>query len=194
MLVTKRDCSPSSYYITFLPNVYIHLAGKTPSWLVDHEPSQSSLFKTMHLKVLSVKWLLFCSVSWCVTSHWRHNDRDGVWNHQPHDCLLNCLFRSKKTSKLRVTGLCAGNSPVAGEFPAVTWPPWNELGAKSVHVHLPCSDRAPGLCIAIKMSICYGHGAVSVQGQLLDYALTGCQVRVWPLMGTVNIGLEHSRR
>ena len=118
MLVTKRDCSPSSYYITFLPNVYIHLAGKTPSWLVDHEPSQSSLFKTMHLKVLSVKWLLFCSVSWCVTSHWRHNDRDGVWNHQPHDCLLNCLFRSKKTSKLRVTGLCAGNSPVADEFPA----------------------------------------------------------------------------
>ena len=24
----------------------------------------------------------------------------------------------KKTSKLRVTGLCEGNSPVAGEFPA----------------------------------------------------------------------------
>ena len=33
---------------------------------------------------------------------------------------LNRLFRhiSKKTSKLRVTGLCAGNSPVTGEFPA----------------------------------------------------------------------------
>ena len=26
--------------------------------------------------------------------------------------------RSKKTSKLRVTGLCEGNSPVTGEFPA----------------------------------------------------------------------------
>ena len=25
--------------------------------------------------------------------------------------------RSKKTSKLRVTGLCVGNSPVTGEFP-----------------------------------------------------------------------------
>ena len=25
---------------------------------------------------------------------------------------------SKKTSKLHVTGLCAGNSPVTGEFPA----------------------------------------------------------------------------
>ena len=41
-------------------------------------------------------------------------------NHQPHDCLLNHLLRrtSKKTSKQHVTGLCEGNSPVAGEFPA----------------------------------------------------------------------------
>ena len=36
-----------------------------------------------------------------------------------HDCLLNRLYRrrSKETPKLRVTGLCAGNSPVTGEFP-----------------------------------------------------------------------------
>ena len=51
-----------------------------------------------------------------VTSYWTR------WrlNHQPHDCLLNRLFRrrSKKTSKPRVTGLCVGNSPVTGEFPA----------------------------------------------------------------------------
>ena len=47
---------------------------------------------------------------------WRHNERDGVSNHQPRDCLLNCLFRhrSKKTSELRVTGLCAVNSPHKG--------------------------------------------------------------------------------
>ena len=51
---------------------------------------------------------------------WRHNWHYGVWNHQPHDCLLNHLFRcrSKKASKPRVTGLCEGNSPVTGEFPA----------------------------------------------------------------------------
>ena len=51
---------------------------------------------------------------------WRHNGLHGAWNHQPHDCLLNGLFRcrSTKTSKLRVTGLCEGNSPVTGEFPA----------------------------------------------------------------------------
>ena len=36
----------------------------------------------------------------------RHNERDGVSNHQPHDCLPKRLFRhkSKETSKLRVTG------------------------------------------------------------------------------------------
>ena len=51
---------------------------------------------------------------------WRHNEHDGVSNHQPHECLLNCLFRHiwKKTSKLRVTGLCEGNSSVTSEFPA----------------------------------------------------------------------------
>ena len=49
---------------------------------------------------------------------WRHNERDCVSNHQPHDYLFKCLFRhiSKKTSKLRVTGLCEGNSPVTGEL------------------------------------------------------------------------------
>ena len=54
---------------------------------------------------------------------WRYNGRDSVSNHQPHDCLFNLLFRRrpKKTSKLRDTGLCSGNSPVTGEFPA-KWP------------------------------------------------------------------------
>ena len=51
---------------------------------------------------------------------WRHNERDGVSNHGRFDYLLNRLFRrrSKKTSKLRITGLCEGNSPETGEFPA----------------------------------------------------------------------------
>ena len=53
------------------------------------------------------------SLQWC------HNEGDGISNHHHLYCLLNCWFRcrSKKTSKLRVTGLCVGNSPVTGEFP-----------------------------------------------------------------------------
>ena len=66
-------------------------------------------------------WYCLCA---CINSHslalrWRHNGRVGVSNHQSNDSLLKRLFRrrSKKT-KLRVTGLCAGNSPATGEFPA----------------------------------------------------------------------------
>ena len=51
---------------------------------------------------------------------WRHNGHDGVSYHQSYHCLLNRLLsrKSNKILKLRVTDLCAGNSPVAGEFPA----------------------------------------------------------------------------
>ena len=58
-----------------------------------------------------------------ISLRWHHNGRDSVSNHQPHHCLLNRLFRRrwKKTSELRVTGLCAGNSPGTGESPH-KWP------------------------------------------------------------------------
>ena len=64
------------------------------------------------------------SLRWACKYHdslrWHHNGRDSVSNHQPHHCLLSRLLgrRSKKTSKLLVTGLCVGNSPGTGEFPA----------------------------------------------------------------------------
>ena len=57
---------------------------------------------------------MHCSCVSSVSLQWRQNERDGVFNHQPHDCLHNRLFRRR--SKLRVTGLCAGNSSVTGEF------------------------------------------------------------------------------
>ena len=60
------------------------------------------------------------SMHYKVSLQWRHNGHNSISNHQLHDCLLNRLFRrrSKETSKHRVTGLCAGNSPGTGEFPA----------------------------------------------------------------------------
>ena len=41
---------------------------------------------------------------WLCALQWRHNGLDSISNHQLPDCLL--------------TGLCDGNSPVTGEFPA----------------------------------------------------------------------------
>ena len=56
---------------------------------------------------------------WIITLNRCHNEHEGISNHRRLDCSLNRLFRrrSKKISKLRVTGLCEGNSPVTGEFP-----------------------------------------------------------------------------
>ena len=50
---------------------------------------------------------------------WRLNGSHGVSKHRRLNGLLNRLFSntSKKTSKLHVTGLCEGNSPVTDESP-----------------------------------------------------------------------------
>ena len=76
--------------------------------------------RSFHFKILSRKPCFETLVRCHLSLRWRHNGQDSVPNHQPHDCLLNRLFRrrSKKTSELRVTGLCVGNSPWTGEFPA----------------------------------------------------------------------------
>ena len=89
--------------------------------LVDTNMSYIFLTITNRFVMIMRQWryMVFCVFS-NIALQWRHNDHGGVSNHQPHDCLLNLLFgrRSKKTSKLRVTGLCVDNSPVTGEFPA----------------------------------------------------------------------------
>ena len=74
----------------------------------------------------------------------RHNERDGASTHQLHDCLLNRLFRrrSKKTSKLRVTGLCEGNSRGPVNSPH-KWPitrklfPFDDVIMLIVRLHKP---------------------------------------------------------
>ena len=90
-----------------------------------------NIFQKMHLNCLLlnfnhlVRFMALTNPRFSSSSNWitlqrRHNEHDGVSNHQPHHCLLNRLFRhrSKRISKLCVTGLCEGNSPVTGEFPA----------------------------------------------------------------------------
>ena len=75
-----------------------------------HWPQQYPFIKN------TVPTCIFCAVP----LQWHHNGRGGISNHQPHDCLFNFFFgrESKKTSKLCVTGLCVGNSPLTVEFPA----------------------------------------------------------------------------
>ena len=91
--------------------ILIHVSKKDPCWKtrtfirIDYWRlcilSQANL--CVHVR--------YSSVEKHIPLQWRHNGCDSVSNHQPYDYLLNCTFRriSKKTSKLRLTGLC--NSP-----------------------------------------------------------------------------------
>ena len=89
--------------------------------------------RNKHLSMSSAKWRPFCSSLNVFTPYPSHKARftwrlgwtvihysDGISNYRRLDGLLNRLFRcrSKKTSKLCVTGLSKGNSPVTGEFPS----------------------------------------------------------------------------
>ena len=96
----------------------------------------------------NITWALCCLKT--ITLQWRHNEHDGVSNYWYLDYLLNRLFRcrSKKTSKLHVTGLCEGNPLVTGGFPsnAENYPIWWCHHDDSTHIGpvmwkaFPCHD------------------------------------------------------
>ena len=83
-------------------------------------PIHSSLIFHIQRKFHSASFTDFTSYKPVSSLQCRHNEGNSVPNHQPRNCLLMRLFRHwwNKTSKLRVTGLCAGNSPVISAFPA----------------------------------------------------------------------------
>ena len=111
---------------------------------------------------------------------WHHNGHDSVSNHQPYDSLLNHLFRcrSKKTSKLRITGLCAGNSRGTSEFPAQMaskaenvsiW--WCHHGAVRLHESLEVGN--PFVCLLLADS---SSDSKEDQWRYLSLALEKCNI------------------
>ena len=79
-----------------------------------------------------------------------------------NDCLLNRLLRrrSKKTSNIRVTGLCQGNSPMTGEFPAqmasnaknvTIWSRHHDLGNFARYYFIPSTAKEIPLCLHINL-------------------------------------------
>ena len=108
---------PRSWVWQYLVNL-TGLEGPVNATVCKTEPIFKDLAKWQFCPGLDV--LTETNIKYYSTLQWRHNESGGVSNHQRHDCLVNRLFkhRLKKTSKSRVTGLCEGNSPVTGAFPA----------------------------------------------------------------------------
>ena len=61
--------------------------------------------------------IIYCNI-WCIVQRYFMSFKSVQLRHNEHDCLLNGFFRrrTKKTSKLCVTGLCEGNPPLTGGF------------------------------------------------------------------------------
>ena len=94
--IIRHGLLPDSWNLSF-SQIYFHLAA---------------------LDTIFAQFPTFTGNEWAL--EWRHNEHDGVTNHRRLDSLPKRLFvqRSKKTSKLRVTGLCEGNTSVTGGFPS----------------------------------------------------------------------------
>ena len=60
-----------------------------------------------------MKWPQPHTLEWFnATLQWRHNERAGVSNHQPHDCLLNRLFKAQIKENIKASR----HWPLCGEF------------------------------------------------------------------------------
>ena len=108
----KMDALKLAVHVLFLL-VWFSACMYVPNSFISGWPRSWSMREDV-TNVTSSHWLGPCSATYRKRSLLLHYN--NVINHQPHHCLLRRLFgsRSKKTSKLRVTGLCAGNSPVTG--------------------------------------------------------------------------------
>ena len=107
------------------------MLGLNWSMLVKEAPGQQILFKTTHITDTSLN----VTVSCCKCFNQEKWLRSPVTLLDYNDVIMSVMAsqitsltivystvysrrRSKKTSKLRVTGLCVGTSPETGEFPA----------------------------------------------------------------------------
>ena len=83
----------------------------------------------------------------CLGGHcslqWRHNEHDGVSNHQPHDCLLNRLFKAQIKENIKAPR----HWPLCGEFTGHRWiPAQRTSNAENVSMTSSYDARWSGAC------------------------------------------------
>ena len=112
--------------------------------------------------LLAVFWMgIKCSQGYWETLQWRHNGRDGVWNYQPPNCLLNRLLRcrSKKTSS---------SASVAFAWGIHRWPMYSPHKRPVTRKMFPLDDvimLQPPLCLLVPTAVrCYTMGPFYYQG------------------------------
>ena len=142
------------------------------SFIVDSRDSFTHI-RQISFTVIGLSCCQWSNLDECTALQSRHNGCHSVSNHQPHDCLLNRLFRrrSNKTSKPRFTGLCAWNSPGTGEFPAQMA---SCKRGKCFHLMTPSCKKAgqssrEHITTGLSMEICFVTGPMINQPRLRYY-------------------------
>ena len=106
-----------------------------------------------------------CVKNWAL--QWRHNGSNGVSNHQPHDYLLNRLFRrrSKKTPKLPSLAVVRGIH---------RWPVNSPHKWSVTRKMFPFDDVITDICLIISDEICRVSSLWSTTDMLLSNSLSNC--------------------
>ena len=96
----NRYLIPDGHKTHTISTTDIHISNRkrTYKWTIPVGCKRTNMIKHfIHMWCMSMKGSMFLLRG---TLQWRHKGCDGASNHQPHDCLLNRLFRrrSKKTS------------------------------------------------------------------------------------------------
>ena len=108
-----RQCNELTVNVTHYPGNQVCPKMKVASHCVWNQRQLGclldSLFKQQNMKAPH-DW------PFAGTLQRRHNERDGVSNHQPHECLLNRLFKAHMKQNIKAPRHWP--SPVTGEFPA----------------------------------------------------------------------------
>ena len=94
-------------------------------------------------------WYWLCKVD---TLQWCHNGQDGVSNHQPHNCLLNHLFKAQIKENTKAPrhwplyGECTGD----GEFPT-------QRAGNAENVSISWCHHEVHSCLPWRISPTYWH-------------------------------------
>ena len=74
-----------------IPKTY-HMGGEKVLDIILHMIAHMKLFPIFDT-IRKLRITVLRKFDYLSTLEWRHNGRGGISNHQPHDCLLNRLFR-----------------------------------------------------------------------------------------------------
>ena len=140
-------------YSTYIDKISFDLSGE---WLIS-----SQMVENLLLVRGGRPCVLLTNSFHLVSLQWRHNERDGVSNHQPHECLINRLFQAQIKENIKAPR----HWPLWREFTGDRWiPDTKASNAENVPFHdvIMCKPRIASVSIAASLGFQSKRSCMSV--------------------------------